>query len=184
MKWSSVIWNSLFTKNVHHDYKLRCTLQWGFWYLSSVFWSHSRFLHPGDWSDPDWRDGCSSVSRRIQQRAALQGLWRPPRLSDIKNVSKANVSLFSAPYRFVFFPAEVTVSVPLQRTIQGKWSVSVCICARLSMCTCLAANLCHCNRIALKWISTHSCAHSDHEPNDDKLFLFPDSLLLQKSNEF
>lgn len=103
---------------------------------------------------------------------------------DIKNVSKANVSLFSAPYKFSFFPAKGTVTVPLKWTFQVKWSMSVCICACLSMCTCLATNLCHCNRIPLKWISTHSCAHSDHEPNDDKLFLFPDSLPPHKCNEF
>lgn len=75
----------------------------GFWHLSSLFFSSlSMFLHPGDWSDPAWCDECSG-SRRIQQGAALQGLRWPPWLSDIENLSPANVSLFSAAHRFVFF---------------------------------------------------------------------------------
>lgn len=147
MKWSSEIQNSSFIKYIHPEDKLRCTLSEGFDILQAFLWSQSIFLHPGDWSDPDWCDGCSSVPRWIQQRAALQGLCRSPWLSDIKNVSEANGSLFSVPHRFeiFFFPAEGTVSVPLQWTIQVKWSVSVhaCQCAHVWLLICVIATEFH-----------------------------------------
>lgn len=155
-------------------------------FIKFIFSSLSAFLHPGDWSDPAWCDECSG-SRRIQQRAALQGLRWPPWLSDIKNLSPANVSLYSAAHRFVFFfffPAEGTAEFPWSG--QFKWSdpclrafVHACRCAHVWMLICVTAT-----GLPLRWISTHSCTHSDHEPNDDKLFLFPDSLLPHKSDEF
>lgn len=106
---------------------------WGFWHLSCVFSSHSLFLHPGDWSDPDWCDGCSSVLRRIQQRAALQGLCRPPRLSDSKTFLKQTSSCFLLHTGSVFFLLRELSAFPCSGQFKSS---DPCLCVSVHACQC------------------------------------------------